>query len=66
MVVGVALGLDDVLRGVEAKTKELNEQLLPKDVTIHPFYDRTELVDQTGWAQPALFAVEVLRTDGAT
>ena len=37
----------DVLTGVEAKTKELNEQVLPKDVKIFPFYDRTDLVTLT-------------------
>jgi cobalt-zinc-cadmium resistance protein CzcA len=36
-----------VLEGVEAKTKELNERILPKDVKIHPYYDRSELVDLT-------------------
>ena len=36
-----------VLLGVEAKTKELNEQILPKDVKIHPFYDRSDLIDIT-------------------
>jgi cobalt-zinc-cadmium resistance protein CzcA len=37
----------DVLRGVEAKTKELNDQILPKDVKVHPFYDRSNLVSLT-------------------
>jgi cobalt-zinc-cadmium resistance protein CzcA len=37
----------DVLKGVEAKTKELNEQTLPKDVKIVPYYDRTDLVALT-------------------
>ena len=37
----------DVLKGVEAKTKELNEQILPKDVKVVPFYDRTDLIAQT-------------------
>jgi cobalt-zinc-cadmium resistance protein CzcA len=37
----------DVLRGVEAKTKELNEQILPKDVKVHAFYDRSDLIDVT-------------------
>ena len=37
----------DVLKGVEAKTKELNEQILPKDVKIHPYYDRTDLIALT-------------------
>jgi len=36
-----------VLEGVEAKTKELNERILPKDVKIRPYYDRSELVDLT-------------------
>ena len=37
----------DVLKRVEAKTKELNEQILPKDVKIRPFYDRTDLISLT-------------------
>jgi cobalt-zinc-cadmium resistance protein CzcA len=37
----------DVLRSVEAKTKELNDEILPKDVKIHPFYDRSNLVSLT-------------------
>ena len=37
----------DVLKGVEAKTQELNQQILPKDVKVVPFYDRSELVHQT-------------------
>ncbi|HEY5338738.1 MAG TPA: efflux RND transporter permease subunit, partial [Rhizomicrobium sp.] len=37
----------DVLRRVEAKTKELNEQILPKDVKVVPFYDRSDLIDLT-------------------
>src|ERR1700678_286052 len=37
----------DVLKGVEAKTKELNEEILPKDVKILPFYDRSDLVALT-------------------
>jgi cobalt-zinc-cadmium resistance protein CzcA len=37
----------DVLKGVEAKTKELNEQVLPKDVQIVPFYDRANLIALT-------------------
>jgi cobalt-zinc-cadmium resistance protein CzcA len=37
----------DVLRGVEAKTRELNSAILPKDVKIVPFYDRSDLVDLT-------------------
>jgi cobalt-zinc-cadmium resistance protein CzcA len=34
----------DVLKGVEAKTKELNTAVLPKDVKVVPFYDRTDLI----------------------
>jgi cobalt-zinc-cadmium resistance protein CzcA len=37
----------DVLKGVEAKTRELNEQILPKDVKVVPFYDRSDLVELT-------------------
>ncbi len=37
----------DVLRAVKAKTQELNEQILPKDVKIVPFYDRTDLIGLT-------------------
>lgn len=37
----------DVLQRVEAKTKELNEQILPKDIKVHPFYDRSDLVAVT-------------------
>ena len=36
-----------VLRRVEEKTRELNEQILPKDVKIHPFYDRSDLIALT-------------------
>ena len=36
-----------VLKRVEARTKELNEQVLPKDVKVHAFYDRSELVALT-------------------
>jgi cobalt-zinc-cadmium resistance protein CzcA len=36
-----------VLQRVEAKTKELNERILPKDVKIFPFYDRSELIALT-------------------
>src|ERR1022692_4888584 len=34
----------NVLKGVEQKTKELNEKTLPPDVKVHPFYDRSDLV----------------------
>jgi cobalt-zinc-cadmium resistance protein CzcA len=37
----------DVLKRVEAKTRELNTQLLPKDVKVVPFYDRSDLVAVT-------------------
>ena len=32
-----------VLKRVEAKTKELNDHVLPKDVKVVPFYDRSDL-----------------------
>jgi cobalt-zinc-cadmium resistance protein CzcA len=37
----------EVLKGVEAKTKELNERVLPKDVKINGYYDRSDLVQLT-------------------
>jgi len=37
----------DVLKRVEAKTKELNDQVLPKDVKVVPFYDRSDLIALT-------------------
>jgi len=37
----------DVLRGVEAKTRELNSAILPSDVKVMPFYDRSDLIDLT-------------------
>jgi cobalt-zinc-cadmium resistance protein CzcA len=37
----------DVLKRVEAKTRELNDEILPKDVKIVPFYDRSDLVELT-------------------
>jgi heavy metal efflux system protein len=37
----------DVLKGVEAKTDELNQRVLPRDVKILPFYDRSDLVTLT-------------------
>jgi heavy metal efflux system protein len=36
-----------VLKAVEAKTKELNDHILPKDVKAVPFYDRSDLVKLT-------------------
>ncbi|MDQ2802401.1 MAG: CusA/CzcA family heavy metal efflux RND transporter [Pseudomonadota bacterium] len=37
----------DVLKQVEAKTKELNDHILPKDVKVLPFYDRSDLIAVT-------------------
>jgi len=37
----------DVLKGVEAKTQELNEHVLPPDVKVRPYYDRSDLVQLT-------------------
>jgi heavy metal efflux system protein len=37
----------NVLKGVEAKTRQLNESILPPDVKVHPFYDRSDLVRLT-------------------
>ncbi|MDB5671931.1 MAG: metal transporter, partial [Alphaproteobacteria bacterium] len=37
----------DVLKRVEAETQELNDHVLPKDVRIVPFYDRSDLVEVT-------------------
>ena len=36
-----------VLRGVQKKTAELNSGILPPDVKIHPYYDRSDLVRVT-------------------
>jgi cobalt-zinc-cadmium resistance protein CzcA len=36
-----------VLKGVEAMTQQLNTNILPKDVKVVPFYDRTDLVHET-------------------
>ena len=36
-----------VLKGVEAMTKQLNDNVLPKDVKILPFYDRRDLIALT-------------------
>ena len=36
-----------VLDRIEKKTKELNDTILPKDVKIHPFYDRRDLIALT-------------------
>src|SRR3984957_14783759 len=37
----------NVLKGVEAKTQELNENILPPDVKVRPYYDRSDLVRVT-------------------
>lgn len=37
----------EVLKGVEKKTEELNDSVLPKDVKIVPYYDRSGLVRLT-------------------
>ena len=37
----------NVLAGVEKKTRELNNGILPSDVKIRPFYDRSDLVQLT-------------------
>src|SRR5579872_4755626 len=37
----------NVLAGVEKKTEELNHGILPPDVKIRPFYDRSDLVELT-------------------
>src|ERR1700722_4906424 len=37
----------NVLAGVEKKTEELNHGILPPDVKVHPFYDRSDLVRLT-------------------
>ncbi|MDQ6736865.1 MAG: CusA/CzcA family heavy metal efflux RND transporter, partial [Gemmatimonadota bacterium] len=36
-----------VLKRVEAKTRQLNDSLLPKDVKVVPFYDRSDLIQLT-------------------
>src|SRR5277367_5301809 len=36
-----------VLKRVQAVTKELNEHVLPKDVKIFPYYDRSALIEET-------------------
>jgi cobalt-zinc-cadmium resistance protein CzcA len=37
----------DVLKQVQAKTAELNDSVLPKDIRIHTFYDLSDLIAQT-------------------
>ena len=38
---------EEVLKRVEAKTQDLNRNVLPKDVKIHTFYDRSDLISET-------------------
>jgi len=52
VVEGTVLLLKDdnpskVLEGIHAKVTELNERLADDDVQIVPYYDRSDLVDQT-------------------
>ena len=37
----------EVLAAVKERVKDLNENILPKGVTIEPFYDRSDLIDTT-------------------
>jgi len=37
----------NVLKGVEAKTEQLNNQILPPDIKVWPYYDRSDLVQLT-------------------
>src|SRR5579862_4445305 len=37
----------NVLKAVEAKTAQLNSSVLPPDVKVHPYYDRSDLVKLT-------------------
>jgi cobalt-zinc-cadmium resistance protein CzcA len=37
----------EVLKGVTAKVRDLNQHVLPKDVKVVPFYDRTDLINFT-------------------
>ena len=37
----------EVIKGVKEKIAELNDRILPKDVKVEPFLDRTTLVDST-------------------
>ncbi len=36
-----------VLKGIQAKTRELNTTILPPDVKVHAFYDRSDLIELT-------------------
>jgi cobalt-zinc-cadmium resistance protein CzcA len=37
----------NVLKGVEEKTKQINDRILPPDIKVRPFYDRSDLVRLT-------------------
>src|SRR5215472_11249650 len=37
----------NVLKGVEDKTEQLNKMILPRNVKVRPFYDRSDLVELT-------------------
>jgi len=37
----------NVLKGVEAKTRQLNNNILPPDIRVRPYYDRSDLVQLT-------------------
>jgi cobalt-zinc-cadmium resistance protein CzcA len=37
----------NVLKGVEDKTQQLNEHILPADIKVRPYYDRSDLVQLT-------------------
>src|ERR1700685_856730 len=37
----------NVLKGVDAKTQQLNEHILPNDIKVRPYYDRSDLVQLT-------------------
>jgi cobalt-zinc-cadmium resistance protein CzcA len=37
----------NVLKGVEEKTRQLNEHILPADIKVQPYYDRSDLVQLT-------------------
>ncbi len=37
----------DVLTRIEAKTRQLNSEILPQDVKVHPFYDLSNLIAET-------------------
>ena len=37
----------NVLKGVEEKTRQLNDEILPRDIRVRPYYDRSDLVQLT-------------------